>query len=46
MTHIYMSINDIHFKYILASARDLILTFVAHPRKKAELRLWGLGGED
>ena len=37
---------SIHFKYILAGRRDLILTSVAHLRKKAELGCRGLGGED
>ena len=27
-------INDIHFKYIWASGRDLMLTSVAHLRKR------------
>ena len=33
---------DIHFKYIWASGRDLILTSVAHLRKKAELKVVGV----
>ena len=35
-------INDNHFKYILASGRDLMLTSVAHLRKKAELNVVGV----
>ena len=46
LTHIYMQINDIHLKYIWAGGRDIILTSVAHLRKKAELKVVGLGGED
>ena len=41
LTHIYMYINDIHFKYIWAGGRDLILTSVAHLHKKAELKVVG-----
>ena len=33
--------NDIHFKYIWASGRDLILISVAHLRKKAKLKVVG-----
>ena len=36
-------INDIHFKYILASGRDLMLTSVAH-LQKAELNVVGVLG--
>ena len=41
LPHIYMYINYIHFKYILAGQRDLILTSVAHLHKKAELKVVG-----
>ena len=34
-------INDIHFKYIWASRRDLMLTSVVHLRKKAALNVVG-----
>ena len=39
--NIYMSINDIHFKYIWDGGRDLILPSVAHLRKKAVLKVVG-----
>ena len=32
---------SIHFKYILAGRQDLILTSVAHLRKRLSQRLWG-----
>ena len=32
---------SIHFKYILAVRQDLILTSVAHLRKRLSQRLWG-----
>ena len=32
---------SIHFKYIFAGRQDLILTSVAHLRKRLSLRLWG-----
>ena len=41
-----MLINDIHYKYIWASGRDLILTSAAQLHNKAELFIWCLGGED
>ena len=50
LTHIYMWINDIHFKYIWAGRRDLIFTSVAHLHKKLkvvgvlEVRTWGGAG--
>ena len=34
LTHKYMEINDIHFKYILAGRRYLILSSVVHLRKR------------
>ena len=38
-TDTYIHINDIHFKYIWAGGRDLLLTSVAHLLKKAELKV-------
>ena len=41
LTHIYMKINDIHFKFIWAGGLDLLLTSEVHLRKKAELKVVG-----